>query len=460
MAYCEKPEGTLERCPSCRAAFPLDPEAFEVDGILRRFLRDFFPEDQSAREMEQKENLRQRIEDVHRKQEEELESTEEDDEDQRRSDSLTPHKLMEEDEEGSSVFTPDADDNNHHCCPDCIEDGNESGTPKSTGLSPSCKHVSSSSSSPPIMQRAAASQLNGPLIRSAAEWLNSNRDCQPGRSLEAAAVNNNNLGGIGRQWKACCRHELNVKQGKPGDVDHIAFTSYQPAADSSRIWPNQVATRTAKDTPTSKKVSIAYRSSPSVYVNNILSQFSPLGAGSPKASATANVDVVDSVVAMLLSETALVSRNHNGSSLCSSRAEEPPGSQDEQQRRRSSGQTSRRAHANDDDGGQTGPQLLLVQEEQQLEDCCSSLFRSTADRRNHKIEDEMRLPECVLPASTITVVGQQSPNINDDSWASISSLSSGQSMIGMPYYEAIDDEDDEIEEEYMLLNSDRMLCAT
>lgn len=61
MAYCEKPEGTLERCPCCRAAFPLDPEAFELDGILGRFLRNFFPEDQVAREKEQKENLRQHL---------------------------------------------------------------------------------------------------------------------------------------------------------------------------------------------------------------------------------------------------------------------------------------------------------------------------------------------------------------------------------------------------------------
>ncbi|XP_053990951.1 uncharacterized protein LOC128883023 isoform X2 [Hylaeus volcanicus] len=61
MTYCEKSEGALELCPYCRAAFPLDPNAFVVDGILQRFLKTFFPKTQSSQLREHRETLRQKL---------------------------------------------------------------------------------------------------------------------------------------------------------------------------------------------------------------------------------------------------------------------------------------------------------------------------------------------------------------------------------------------------------------
>jgi len=43
--YEGKTEGNFERCPCCRTAFAMDPDEFEVDGILDRFLRKNFPVD-------------------------------------------------------------------------------------------------------------------------------------------------------------------------------------------------------------------------------------------------------------------------------------------------------------------------------------------------------------------------------------------------------------------------------
>lgn len=61
QTYLNCPEGTLERCPTCRASFTLDPLAFQVDGILSRFLRNYFPDELSSREKEQKETLKRRL---------------------------------------------------------------------------------------------------------------------------------------------------------------------------------------------------------------------------------------------------------------------------------------------------------------------------------------------------------------------------------------------------------------
>jgi len=48
----EKVDVTFERCPYCRTAFALDPDVFEIDGILDRFLRTNFPADVKHRQKE------------------------------------------------------------------------------------------------------------------------------------------------------------------------------------------------------------------------------------------------------------------------------------------------------------------------------------------------------------------------------------------------------------------------
>lgn len=150
MAYCEKAEGTLERCPCCRAAFPLDPEAFEVDGILSRFLRDFFPEDQSARMEEQKENLRQRLEVVQRQQEE-----------QRRC----LNASVGNDNGLASLSSVVEETDNHHCCPDCIIDGHEESISTEFSTRPTVALFDSLTKL--SLASPTCTTLNGPLIRCA-----------------------------------------------------------------------------------------------------------------------------------------------------------------------------------------------------------------------------------------------------------------------------------------------------
>lgn len=308
MAYCEKAEGTLERCPCCRAAFPLDPEAFEVDGILSRFLRDFFPEDQSARMEEQKENLRQRLEVVQRQQEE-----------QRRC----LNASVGNDNGLASLSSVVEETDNHHCCPDCIIDGHEESISTEFSTRPTVALFDSLTKL--SLASPTCTTLNGPLIRCAAEWLSS-QDRDPGKTTHTK-----------KHLKGCC-HELNVKQGKPSDVDHLAFTSSTQGTSSSEpspafFSPSFTATLELPFTPTTSSTSKLLCSvppSPNARTGSIRPAFSSAGyasyASSNSHAQIGSVDtdrtVIDSVVAALLCESPLSNSTPNTSSSSGSNSDD------------------------------------------------------------------------------------------------------------------------------------------
>lgn len=366
MAYCEKPEGTLERCPCCRAAFPLDPEAFEVDGILSRFLRDFFPEDQSVRLKEQRENLRQRLEVVQRHQEQRCKV-----EDELDVVDLILSEPMDELQESD----------HHHCCPDCSIESDIS----------ECHHIGQQHDSLVKLSTLTPPTINAPLIRTASEWLNA-QDLEPEKTSRSSSSKNH------KKSQKGCRHELNVKQGKPSDVDRLAFS--RPKIHS------YISTSSPTLESPSSEVPVIPQNFTSGTIRSVSSTTSCASLGSSTSACKVVIEpevdkVVDSVVAALLNETPHRSPSPSPDYLSSE-------SKDSKL-----------------------PFLL---------DNNSSFFWSSdqrAEEGGNPFVDDF-LSECRLPSvNTNGIFGGGSSD-----WMGTSDE--------FEYYESVDDDDDRIEEEYRL----------
>lgn len=261
MAYCEKPEGALERCPCCRAAFPLDPEAFVVDGILSRFLKTFFPEVQSSRLREQRESLRHRLTQLQQRQLRETDEKQKSLEDQEKgavgdiplesrgavsfygdhaslqsTDKLSPLSPSSTRSTETSLLrdgitqSPEVLMESSHCCPDCslATVGKEAEEENVWGAARGC--VSSSW----LLNSAA-------LNKTATQYLTDveGSDCHNkvllnGVTYSAPQPHTDTQ-------RLMCRHQWNVKQGKPADVERFAFTSVMSSASFREQSGNKAA---------------------------------------------------------------------------------------------------------------------------------------------------------------------------------------------------------------------------
>lgn len=245
--------------------FRLDPEAFVVDGILSRFLKTFFPEVQSTRLQEQRENLRHRLEQLQRRKVSETSnalefqskcsdnslgsapcdssrSLQEENGLSRIAKQLLPSTATESTE--TFVYCTGIKDDSprflvesSQCCPDCpapsamdaklIADGYaEKEVPEPLA---SQRYCCSSwlLNSAALKQRA--SQYLSDSTEDTSDWavLEDTASQHPVRGISltnGVAVDNE---------RPMCRHQLNVKRGKPADVERFAFTNASLASSFS-----------------------------------------------------------------------------------------------------------------------------------------------------------------------------------------------------------------------------------